>query len=429
MTHSYNHLFEQLISYDNIKTAIFNAAKRKRKRNDVRYILANIEEHITKIIYMLENGEFKPQVHSLRRIYDGVNRKERFITQPYFFRNAFGEAVYEQIVHHAVIQVLKPVFMKSMYFHSNGSIPDRGCHRGKKYLAKFIKEHKNSKDIKYYAQADIRHFYQSVNTGILKDKLRKIIHDEKFLQVVFTIIDSNLVIWEGKKERTGLPIGFYPSQWFANFYLTELDHKIKEEFKVPFYTRYMDDMVFIGGNKKCLTSLIDKVSDELKHLGLKLKPNHRIELFDYEKNGKVTGKPIDVMGFKFYRNRVVLRKHILSKSMKAARKVHETIKNNKFNWYVASRLMSYLGWYKHTNTYNFFKKNILPYAHIHACRKIIRQHSRRDLWLTKTRRADLQSRLLFREKGLRNYFNRRKRNDIRTNLENIRVSEQTRTCR
>ena len=415
MTHSYSNLFEQLISYSNIKEAIRNAAKRKRRRNDVQYILEHEEEHICNIIYMLESGSYKPQSHKLIRINDGTSKKERFITQPYFFRNQYGEAVYEQIVHHAVIQILKPIFMKSMYFHSNGSIPERGCHRGKKYLAKHIEKYKDTNKIKYFFKADIRHFYQSVNTNILKEKLSKIIHDDRFLKVVFAIIDSNVVSWEGKKSRTGLPIGFYPSQWFANFYLTSFDHYIKEELGAPYYARYMDDLVIVGSNKKELAKCRDKITIYLKSLGLELKENHKIALFDY----KERGEPIDFMGFKFYRDRTVLRKHLLHSTRRAALKVNKHVINGTLNWYIASRMLSYLGWFKHTNTYAYFKKYIEPIAHIKACKKAVRQHDRREYYATIVRRNLIKRKHISRNKGL---LNRRKYNDNNIKLEDIRVN-------
>lgn len=128
---SYNHLFEKIIDEDNIRLAIYEAAKKKKKRKDVQNVLNNIEYHIKKIKYILENNLFKPRKHRPKIIDDGFAHKKREIIQPDF--------KYEQIIHHCVMQVLIPIFSKSLYKYTCGSIPNRGIPYGKKHIEKCIK--------------------------------------------------------------------------------------------------------------------------------------------------------------------------------------------------------------------------------------------------------------------------------------------------
>lgn len=431
--HSFNHLFEKLIDYDNIKMALHNAAKRKHRRGDVNYIFQDEETHITNVIYMLEHGEFKPQVHNLMEIQDGVSKKKRYIVQPYFYRNQYGQAVYEQVVQHAVVQVLRPIIEKSMYFHSNGSIPNRGCHSGKKYLEKYIKNNKENGNIKYFIKGDIHHYYQSININLLKQMLARKIHDKKFLKVVFTILDSNIAIFEGQRVNVGLPIGFYSSQWLANFYLEQFDHFVKEKLRVKFYSRYMDDFIILGSNKKELHKNIEEIKNYLEKLSLKLKPNHKVALFDYTnpKTGKTTGERIDFMGFKFYRNRTVLRKHVLRHAKRAAKQVQKAIDNNRLNWYLACRMISYFGWFKVTNTYKYYMTYISPFAHINTCKKIIHQHDHKVQVNYSVRETHKMNRVhnIFHEQGITKYCKllklRGENKNVRTNLENFRKFKQT----
>ena len=51
-----------------------------------------------------------------------------------------------------------------------------------------------------------------------------------------------LVIIIGAQKK-GLPLGYYTSQWFANFYLQEMDYFLKQELKVVHYIRYMDKTI------------------------------------------------------------------------------------------------------------------------------------------------------------------------------------------
>lgn len=69
------------------------------------------------------------------------------------------------------------------------------------------------------------------------------IHDSRFVSVIRGIIyiDDN---------ANGVPLGFYTSQWLANWYLESLDHFIKETLHIKYYVRYMDDMALFGANKR-----------------------------------------------------------------------------------------------------------------------------------------------------------------------------------
>ena len=73
---SYNHLFEKLVSSENINLAITNASRRKSKRKDVINILGDKEEFAKKIQDFLINKKFEPQRHKLVKIYDKSSKKD-----------------------------------------------------------------------------------------------------------------------------------------------------------------------------------------------------------------------------------------------------------------------------------------------------------------------------------------------------------------
>lgn len=287
-------------------------------------------------------------------IYDGINRKKRTIIVPKYT---------EQIVHHMVTQTLVPIFSKGMYEHSYGSLPNRGAHRGKKYIEKWIRQ--DHKNCKYVLKMDIRKFFDSIPHDILKEKLARIIKDEKFIKVLFEIIDV---------QDVGLPLGFYTSQWIANWYLQGLDHYIKEALKAKYYIRYMDDMVIFGSNKRELHRFQKDISSELNKLGLLMKDNWQVYRFDYEKNGKRYGRCLDFMGFKFYRHKTTLRKSIM---LKASRKAKKIGKKEKPTIYDVRQMLSYMGWISCTDTYGFFFDRVKPYVNIRKFKKRISNYDRR----------------------------------------------------
>lgn len=268
---SYNHLYENCISEENRRISL-NLAKHSKRMRRIMKSRHLSDDALVALSYdwinNYENAEHVPVY-----IYDGITRKERVIIVP---------TMEELIVQHNVVNALKPMFCKGMYEHSYASLPGRGAHKGKQVIEKWIRT--DAKNCKYVLKMDIRHFFDTVPHDKLKAKLRKTIHDEKMLDLLFRIIDVTDV---------GIPLGFYTSQWLSNWYLQGLDHYIKERLGAVHYMRYMDDMVIFGSNKKVLHRTRQAISDYLENeLGLSLKDNWQVFRFSY---GNDKGRDLDFM--------------------------------------------------------------------------------------------------------------------------------------
>lgn len=362
---SFNHLFEKLINHDNIFKAIVCASRGKRNRHDVRRVLDNINRYVYRLQDILTGNKLHIRKHTAEMIHD--SGKDRLIVKPDF--------IFEQILHHALVQVLLPIFMPSMYKWSCGSLPKRGGVYGKKYLERYIKHHQSK--IKYAAKGDIKQFFQSIDTAVVKRKLARKIHDEKFLNVLFIVLDSNIADYEGEDVYMGLPIGYYISQILANWLLTDFDYTIKQKLSVKCYVRYVDDFALLGTAKRQLHRVMNAIRDYLKNeLHLKIKSNYQVFKFNFiDKFNNVKGRVIDFMGFKFYRNKVLLRKNILFSAFRKARKIFA---KQKLNWYDSTQILSYLGWFKHADVYGVFARYIKPYVNISECKKIVSLHSYKE---------------------------------------------------
>lgn len=341
---SYNHLYEAYISDDNIRLAIKNACKHKLNRKRFRELHDNPDKYIEWIRKQAIN--YKNDHHTPVIIYDGIQRKKRTIIVPTFR---------EQIVHHMVVNILKPIIMKSMYEHSYGSIPDRGATLGTKRIRRWLKD---SKGTRYCLKMDIKKYFDSVPHEIVTKKLAEQIHDQRFLNILLEIVSVN---------EKGLPLGFYTSQWLANWYLTGLDHYIKEVLKAPYYIRYMDDMIIFGSNKRKLHKMCQAIADYLKkYLGLELKGNYQVF--------PIKSRALDFMGFRFYRYRTTLRRTIL---YTACRKAKRLFKKDKPTIYDIKQFMSYLGWFKQTDTYNVFCDRVTRYINIQYMKRRVSRYDRR----------------------------------------------------
>lgn len=343
---TYKNLYLNFISDENIKLAVKNFSKGKKKRNKVKKILDNPDYWIPKIRDYVIN--YKPYYHEPKCIYDGISRKKREIVIP---------SVMESIMHHMVVNTLKPMFTKGMYEHSYGSVPGRGNVYGKKCICKWIL--KGDKNIKYCYKLDIRHFYASIPQDKLIEMLKAKIHDFKFMRILENII---------RTVPKGLPLGFYTSVWLANWYIDSLDHTIKSCGTVTRYARFVDDMVIFSSNKKKLHKIKTMIDDKLRSLELTVKDNWQIFRFDYipkrpkiSPNGKtgIYGRAVDFMGFKFYRNRTTLRKSILHKMKKKAMKLW---KKERVTLFDAKQMLSSLSWIKHSDIYNYYTKHIKPFV-------------------------------------------------------------------
>lgn len=142
------------------------------------------------------------------------------------------------------------------------------------------------------------------------------------------------------ESNTGVPIGNYLSQYFANLYLAYFDHYMKEVQQVKYYHRYADDIVILHHDKEYLHGLLVNISDYFQqHLKLILKHNYQV--FPVEKRG------LDFLGYVIYHDHVMLRKSIKLRLFKAIREM--TAEN-----YI-QKLAAYKGWLKYCNSTNLQK--------------------------------------------------------------------------
>ena len=140
-------------------------------------------------------------------------------------------------------------------------------------------------------------------------------------------------------------------QWFANYYLQDLDHYIKEELKVKYYIRYMDDMVLFSNNKKELRKCKYAIDEFLAREHLRIKENW--QLF------KTDSRPIDFLGYRFYRGYTTLRR---SNFLRIKRRIKKISKKEELNFKDACAIMSYNGWIIHSDSYNYTQKYLKPYV-------------------------------------------------------------------
>lgn len=341
------YLYEKMCDLSLIRYAIRKAAQGKTYKHYIRKVLQNEEAYALRIQEMLVNESVKLSPNRQITIYDRSCSKERIITVPKFFP--------DQILHWVVMLVIEPIITKGMYRFNCGSVPTRGGMEAKRYVERALKD----KKIRYVAKLDISKFFNSVKPEYLMAMFRNKIKDEKVLRLINAILENG---------GDCLPIGYYTSQWFSNFFLEGFDHYVKEELKIKKYVRYVDDMVLLDTNKRKLHKAIARMDEYLHKIGLKLKRNYQV--------WKVGSRPIDFVGFRFYQDKTVLRKKIF---FRLCRRVRNVRKSGYITVHQAQGILSLLGWLSHINAWKFYKEKIYPYAPRSRLKNIVSNHAKKLL--------------------------------------------------
>jgi RNA-directed DNA polymerase len=307
-------IYSKVISLDNLLRADQKARKGKSDQYGIKLYDRNREENLQQLHLILKNKTYKTSEYSTFIIREP---KEREVFRlPYFP---------DRITHHAVMNVLESVFVSCFTADTYSCIKGRGIHGAANAVRKSLEDKEGTR---YCLKMDIRKFYPQIDHQVLKALLRRKIKDQDLLWLLDEIIDS----------APGLPIGNYLSQYFANFYLTYLDHWLKEVKRVKYYFRYADDLVIFSASKADLHQLLADIREYLDyHLHLEIKSNY--QMFP------VSARGVDFVGYVFHHTHVRLRKSIKQNFARM-------IARNKNE----ASLASYNGWLMHCDSKNLRKK-------------------------------------------------------------------------
>jgi len=311
-----NNLYESICSLGNIEQAFHNAKKGKRHYSEVKEIEKNPQKYFQKLQNILQSCSFKnSEYHIFTKQCSGKTRE--------IYKLPFYP---DRIVHHCIVQVLAPIWLKVFVRNTFSTIPKRGIHDGVNRIRESLKDVKNTT---YCLKMDIKKYYPSIDHSILKDLLERKIKDKKVMFLLSEIIDS----------APGIPIGNYLSQWLGNYYLAFFDHYVKEQLQVKYYFRYCDDLVYLHSDKNLLWQIKSECGKYLsEHLNLQLKGNYQV--FPIDIHG------IDFLGYRFYHTHTLVRKTIVAEFKRK-------VKNEKTTPQIQS---AYWGWFKHANTFNLTSK-------------------------------------------------------------------------
>lgn len=242
-------LIEQIADMDNLRLAFYKAQRGKNEKIEVLAYRALLETHLMALRAQLLKGEVNVGSYRLFKIFDP---KERIVC---------AAAFSERVLHHAILNICEPYFERHMITTTYANRTGKGVYKALEKA--FVSTNHHA----YVAKLDVRKYFDSVDHHVLQNQLMHLFKDKLLLGILSKIIASYHV-----ESGKGLPIGNLTSQYFANYYLSILDHYAKEELHVPVYIRYMDDILIYGNDRAQLTKQVKAIITYAKeHLALTMK--------------------------------------------------------------------------------------------------------------------------------------------------------------
>ena len=288
-------MYAQIHTWENLRLAYHKAGKGKRGQGNVAAFEYRLEENLLQLQHELSTHSYRPGDYTSFYIHEP---KRRLISAAPFR---------DRVVHHALCNLIEPIFERSFIADSYANRVGKGTHRALNRVQEL------SRRYPYVLQCDLRQFFPSIDHAILGETLARKIEDEEVRRLSELIIESgtgvlsdayDMVYFPGDdlfavNRPRGLPIGNLTSQFWANCYLNPFDHFVKRELRCQGYVRYVDDFVLFAEDKRQLWAWKEAIEARLARLRLTLHPGAA---------PKPVGEGISFLGFVVYPHRQRLKR-------------------------------------------------------------------------------------------------------------------------
>jgi hypothetical protein len=241
-------MYTELCSWENLLKAYRRASHGKRGLPNVAAFELRLEENLLRLQAELKSFTYRPGGYQSFYIHEP---KHRLISAAPFR---------DRVAHHALCNLIEPIFERAFIFDSYANRVGKGTHRALDRAQAFARRYP------YLLQCDLRQFFPSIDHAILRASLQRKIDDPGVLWLAERILESGVGVLSEAYDMLyfpgddllaalrprGLPIGNLTSQFWANVYLNPFDHFVKRELRCPAYLRYVDDFLLFGEDKASL---------------------------------------------------------------------------------------------------------------------------------------------------------------------------------
>ncbi len=213
----------------------------------------------------LLNGSYRPGCYTSFYIHEP---KQRLISAAPFR---------DRVVHHALCNIIEPMFERHFICDSYANRIGKGTHRAIDRLQQFAGRYR------YVLRLDIVKHFPAIDHQLLLEMLARVIRDEPTIGLIAQIVASGEGVLDQEYQPTlfpgddllslcrprGLPIGNLTSQFWSNCYLHSLDLFVKRELGCRGYLRYVDDFCLLSNSKRELWYWKQAVKERLEQLRLR----------------------------------------------------------------------------------------------------------------------------------------------------------------
>jgi len=264
--------------------------------------------------------------------------KKRLVSAPPFW---------DRIVHHALCNVIEPLFEKKMIYDTYACRNNKGSHRAADRTQQCLREATRRWGTTYCLKCDIKQYFPNVSHDILKRICRRTIYCSDTLWLLDTIIDSYTDPNDSIAKR--LPIGALTSQLNANVYMGKIDHLVKEVWKEPYYIRYMDDFIILSNSKEHLWGIKREIEKCLNNEML-LDFNKKTGIFPISQG-------VDFVGYRIWPTHRLLRKRSIKKFKRKLRVFKKKYVTGEITYEeINGCVQSWIGHAKHADSYRLRTK-------------------------------------------------------------------------
>jgi len=261
-------MYHHLCSWENILLAYHKASKGKRGQPNVAAFEFHLEDNLIQLQDELCSFSYQPEPYDSFYIHEP---KRRLISAAPFR---------DRVVHHALCNLIEPIFERSFIHTSFANRRGKGTHRAIDCVQQFARSYR------YTLQCDVLQFFPSIDHQILMGILAGKLTDPGIIWLCERILASGAGVLSQEYQMhwfpgddllaffrpRGLPIGNLTSQFWANVYLNGFDHFVKRRLRCPAYARYVDDICLFGDDKAMLWDWKAQIEAYLAGLRLEIHP-------------------------------------------------------------------------------------------------------------------------------------------------------------
>lgn len=328
---TFRQLYPRVYDFANLHQAYLKARRHKRCRPDVLALSAQLEEQLIDIQNALLWKTYQMGPYHTFLVHEPKQR----VIMALPFR--------DRVVQHALCTIIEPIFEARFIHDSYACRPGKGVHRGVTRLTAFLRRAHQRWGPVYALKADIAQYFPSIDHGVLLTLLSTHIRCPDTLWLIAHILQS------GGVDGRGLPIGNLTSQLWANVYLHALDIFVKQDLRMPFYLRYMDDFIILHPDKAVLRQIKEDIAMFLdQHLHLRL--NAKTQIFP-------AAQGIDFLGYRVWRTHRRLRKSAVTRFRRRLRRLRALYTRRCIPLArIRASIQSWLGHARHANTYTLLRR-------------------------------------------------------------------------